>query len=119
MGERALMSHFMRVGRVLCSVRSKPVLYTDLGGSPDALVAETGALSYSTPGVVEPDVTDAALAAGDDWVMAVFDSVASVGVSSTGSFQFRELTFGGGTPDPFGAATTVSGQTFNCHINVY
>ena len=64
-------------------------------------------------------VTDVALAAGDYWVMAVFDSVASVGVSYTGSFQFRELTFGGGTPDPFGAATTVSGQTFNFYINVY
>jgi hypothetical protein len=98
----------------------KMALYTDSSGAPDTLVAETD--SNAVPaGVLEIPVTEVALPAGNYWIMAVFDTFASVGISfpSGEVCQYRSLSFSSAMPDPFGSVSTYKGQLFNYYIVGY
>lgn len=94
-------------------------LYTDSGGNPDTLVSSTGALSYSSAGRVEPDVTDVLLPAGDYWIMAIYQSTASLGIDFSGEVQYRPLSYGTSLPTTFGTVSQYTGQQFNYSIVVY
>ena len=98
----------------------KMALYTDASGVPDALVAETD--SNAVPaGVLEIPVKPVALPAGNYWIMAVFDSYASVGISFPFAevCQYRSMSFSSAMPDPFGSVSTYTGQLFNYYIVGY
>ena len=99
----------------------KMALYTDSSGNPGTLVAQTGTLTYSGSGRVEPDIADVALPAGDYWIMAIFNTTASLGISyaSGTTVKYRGLSFSSPLPTTFGSPTTYSGQEVNDYIVVY
>ena len=99
-------------------------LYSDSGGAPDALIVETA----STPvpvGVLEIPVTPTALPAGTYWIMAVYDTSASIGILSTphkkgkGLSLYQSMSFSSAMPDPFGTASLNLNQVFNYYIVGY
>jgi len=96
-------------------------IYTDLGGLPDVLVADSGIFAVSTIGHLETAVPPVALAPGDYWFMAIFDGRASVGYSETGGavvyqgFQFGDPLYDPFS-DPYGTPQTYVGQDFNYYL---
>ena len=95
-------------------------LYTDSSGAPDALVSETASTSVPV-GVLEMPVESVALPAGTYWIMAVFDTTASVGIAfpSKEVVQYRSLAFSDPMPATFGSPSTYTGQVFNYYIVGY
>ncbi len=96
-------------------------LYTDSSGAPDALVTSTG----STPvpvGLLEIPVKPIALTAGTYWLMAVYDTKASIGLMTTVTKDvslYQSMSFSSAMPDPFGAASLNLNQVFNYYIVGY
>jgi len=91
-------------------------LYRDSGGRPGSLFASSGIATLPAGGgVLELDVRDRRLPAGDYWLVAVFESTASVGytMSSSEIVAYRTLGFGSALPGRFGEAKTYEGQEFN------
>lgn len=96
-------------------------LYTDQGGAPAALVAQTGAFTFPRLGRVERPPTQAVqLSPGNYWIMAVYNGTASVGRSTSAatSVAYRTLSFTGTLPATFGPATFYTAQSFNYYILV-
>lgn len=98
----------------------KMALYSDVAGSPSALLVQTAGTAV-TVGVEEISVTPTAIAAGNYWIMAVYNVDASIGISYAGTttVKYRSLTYASALPNPFGAITTYSGQEFNYYIVGY
>jgi hypothetical protein len=95
-------------------------LYTDSGGQPGTLVAQTSpvVLNGQTMEISAPSV---AVPAGNYWIMGVYDVTASIGIDYTNlsaKVDYTSLNFGSMLPSPFPAPTTYTGQQFNYYIVV-
>jgi hypothetical protein len=95
-------------------------LYTDAKG-PDALVVE-GPETAMVAGVLEMPVDPTPIDAGYYWIMAIYDSTASVGISYPGSggyYKYQSMSYSDPMPDPFGAISTGENQIYNYYIVGY
>ena len=97
-------------------------LYTDVGGHPGNLVAQT-AVTTMVAGTMEVPITAGAvpIAAGTYWIMGVYNTGASIGYTNaagTNQVDYTSLTFGSALPNPFGTASSYTGQSFNYWIVV-
>ena len=97
----------------------KLALYTESGGEPGVLVAETAPRAMVV-GVTEIHTDAIPLPAGNYWIMAVYDATASVGFESGGAWEVKYIshTFASALPANYPAATTYTGQRFNYYITV-
>ncbi|MGV3663715.1 MAG: choice-of-anchor D domain-containing protein [Prosthecobacter sp.] len=96
-------------------------LYTDAGGDPGTLVAQTGSFNFNTTGQIErPPLAPVVLTPGNYWLMAVYDGTASVGrdTSTSNTIKYRALTFTGTLPTAFGASSSYAGENMNYYIRV-
>jgi hypothetical protein len=104
----------------------KMALYTDdrgrFGGSPESLIVATGANAIPV-GPLEIAVEPTPVLPGTYWIMAVYDTTASIGIEltpmETNYVKYRSLLFSDPIPSSFGTATTYSGQRFNYYIVGY
>ena len=96
-------------------------LYTEASGHPGTLVAYTSSTALtSSDQQIAPNV-QASLPAGNYWIMAVYDTSASVGIdygNSTAEVDYISFTFGTTLPSTFPAPTTYTGQQFNYYLLV-
>ena len=96
-------------------------LYADQGGSPGALVANTPELAVEI-GVNELPIGQAVdVAAGDYWLLAVFDQDASVGIDTSNPNEvvhYIPFGFGASLPDPMVGAQSYTGQRLNYYVNM-
>lgn len=96
-------------------------LYSDVGGEPGTLVAQTGSFNFNTTGHIErPPLVPVVLAPGNYWLMAVYDGAASVGKDNSTSniLKYRSLTFTNNLPTTFGTAASYTGENINYYIRV-
>jgi hypothetical protein len=97
-------------------------LYTDSGGTPDALLVATETTAVPV-GVLEIPVKPVALPAATYWLMAVYDTKASIGIMTTAGKKdlslYRSLDFSDPMPDPFGSTSMNFDQLFNYYIVGY
>jgi hypothetical protein len=113
------VTHLALIGKA-SGPNVRMALYTDAKG-PDALVVEAPETAMAV-GVLEMEVDPTPIDAGYYWIMAIYDTTASVGIafpSSGGVVQYRSLDFADPMPDPFGSVTTYTGQVFNYYIVGY
>ena len=101
----------------------KMALYTNSGGAPGTLVAQTAATTM-VPGNMQMNTTAGfiALPAGTYWIMAIYSAAASVGYTSTATtnvVSYQSLPFASALPSPFGAPVTYTGQSFNYYLVVH
>ncbi len=94
-------------------------LYSDSGGQPDAFLVESTSTALVV-GAQEVAVTPTSLAAGDYWVMGIYDSDASIGIdySTPDLVAYISMSYSSAMPDPFGSASTYMGQKFNYYLVV-
>jgi cysteine-rich repeat protein len=92
-------------------------LYSDVGGKPGQLLAQTPATDLPL-GPLEIPVPAAAIPAGTYWIMAVFDTSASVGIQFGGPdvVAYISHAFGAALPMSFPPPLTYTGQAFNYWI---
>jgi PEP-CTERM motif len=98
---------------------AKVGIYTDAGGAPNTLVAETGEFHVMSPGVTEtPLLTTHTIPAGDYWFMAVFDAFMSVGISYGGKAQADYIghKFNSPLPATFPAPRIYTREAFNYYL---
>jgi hypothetical protein len=109
-----IVTHLALIGKS-ASANVKMALYTDSGGAPDSLVAETASAPVTVGADEIPVLKETAVPMGHYWIMAVFDTNASVGIdfASTDSYDYRSMTFSNPMPSSFGAASTGSSQRYN------
>lgn len=96
-------------------------LYSDVGGDPGTLVAQTGSFHFNTLGNMErPPLMPVVLAPGNYWIMAVYDGAASVGrdAGSSNMIKYRTLNFTGTLPTTFGTPSAYTGENLNYYIRV-
>ena len=95
-------------------------LYTDNGGSPYQLVAYTSSTALTgTDQQITPN-TQASLAAGTYWIMAVYDQTAGPerDNATTNPIDYISFTFGSTLPTTFPTPTSYTGQNFNYYLVV-
>lgn len=93
-------------------------LYTDVGGEPGQLIASTLATTL-VAGRLEIPVAETALAAGDYWFMAVYNTTASIGFNTANAaavVKYTAHSFATPLPATFPTPMTYSGQEFNYYI---
>jgi hypothetical protein len=99
---------------------AKVGVYTDAGGAPNMLVAETGSFEVYFDSVLEtPLLTTPTIPAGDYWFMAVYDAEETpVGISFDDSTQVNYIahTFNAPLPATFPAPTIYTGPEFNYYL---
>jgi len=98
----------------------KMALYTDDNGVPDELVVGTAAHTLGV-GVQEIPVAATPVAAGHYWIMAIFDSNASIAFSNgepNPPYAYRELAFSDPLPAVFGPANFDDAQSFSYYVKV-
>jgi hypothetical protein len=98
----------------------KMALYTDSGGVPDELVVGTTAHTL-VAGVQDFPVPATPVAAGDYWIMAVYDTDASIAYDfedGNPSYAFRLHTFSDPLPAEFGPAVVAGSQSFSYYLRV-
>lgn len=91
-------------------------LYTDVGGAPGTLVAETADVTPSSAGANEFAATSAvAIPSGRYWLMGVWNTLTSIGYTEDTDAVVHYIPHAYGTPLPpvFPAPTTYTGQDFN------
>lgn len=89
-------------------------------GEPSQLIASTPVTALSV-GAMEIPVTPAALAPGQYWMFGVYDAEASIGIDEsdpTAPVRYQEMPFGPTLPQPFGFASSYTGQRFNYYVRV-
>jgi hypothetical protein len=99
---------------------AKVGIYTDAGGAPNTLVAETASFEVYFDGILEtPLLTTPTIPAGDYWFMAVYDAVETpVGISFDDSTQAAYIahTFNAPLPATFPAPTIYTGVAINYYL---
>jgi len=93
-------------------------LYRQSGGVPTTLVVGTPPTPLA-PGRLEIPVTPTAIAAGTYWLMAMYDTDASVGIDTSvanapDAYSFRD--FGQGLPATVSQPTSMFGQRYNYYL---
>jgi hypothetical protein len=89
-------------------------------GEPNQLVASSAVTALGV-GPVEIPVTPTTLTAGKYWLFGVFDTDASIGIDESdpsAAVRYVSRPFGSPLPNPFGLASSYSGQRFNYYIRV-
>ncbi len=99
---------------------AKVGIYTDAGGAPDTLVAETGLFEvYIETQLETPLLTTPTIPAGDYWFMAVYDAVETpVDISYDDSAQVAYIahTFNSPLPATFPAPIFYTGVAFAYYL---
>ena len=95
-------------------------LYSNSAGQPDQLIAATPVTTLIA-GAMEIPVTATPLAAGDYWIMGVYDTPATIGIEFddfvTGAVvKYTAHTFTAPLPNPFPTPTVYNGQKFNYYL---
>jgi Bacterial Ig-like domain (group 2) len=95
----------------------KLALYTDNGSHPDQLVTSTNPTPV-VAGPLEIPVVPTALAAGDYWIMGIYDASANIAVDDDISMQvdYISLPFSSPLPQTFPSPITYTGQHFNYYL---
>jgi len=113
--EASTLTHLCLIGKA-AGPQVKLALYMDVSGEPGQLVASTPATTI-VDGELEIPVAEAALPAGDYWIAAVYNTIASIGMYNYGVVnKYVALAFGSALPGTFPAATTATGPGFNYYI---
>jgi hypothetical protein len=109
----------------IISVASGPdvtmALYTESGGHPGTLVAYTGSTALSGSDQQIAPNTNASLSATNYWIMAVYNTNASVGIDYSNAsveVDYISFTYGSSLPTTFGTPQTYTGQQFNYYLLV-
>jgi hypothetical protein len=95
-------------------------LYRDQGGEPTTLVVGTPETALAA-GRVEVSVPGTPVAAGDYWLMALYDSEASVGLDQsdpTVPVRFTDAFFADGLPPSLFFTETFFGQRYNYYVRI-
>jgi hypothetical protein len=98
---------------------AKVGIYTDAGGAPHTLVAETGAFEVAFDTYLEtPMLTTPTIPAGDYWFMAVYDAHTGVGLSYADSVQsaFVAHAFHAPLPAKFPSPHFYTGPALNYYL---
>lgn len=119
----AWVTHLSLIGRY-AGPRVKMGLYTDVGGDPAALVVASDATSLVV-GAQEIPVEATHVAVGTYWLLALFDTVASVAFDSTAeSSTVKYVSVSSSIDDPLpdpiteaGVIDSYAGQKFNYWLN--
>jgi hypothetical protein len=96
-------------------------LYEDVGGNPGPLVVSTDEIEMELGMMQIPVGNSIDIAAGDYWMLGVFDGNASIGLDTSDGnvvVKYADLQFGNAIPDPFGQAQTYNGQSLNYFVTV-
>jgi hypothetical protein len=95
-------------------------LYTESGGHPGTLVAYSSQVTLTNSNQKLTPNTQASLSATNYWIMAVYDTSASVGIDYNNSDEvdYISFTFGNTLPTTFPSPTTYTGQKFNYYLVV-
>jgi len=94
-------------------------IYTDNGGAPGQLVAQTGIFAVTSTGAVEtPFTSNPILPAGNYWFMATYDQEGYVGIDFSPAPQVDYISFNFGDPLPtnYPSPNVYNGQQFNYYI---
>ena len=89
-------------------------------GEPNGLVASTPATALAV-GAMEIPITPVALPSGQYWMFGIYDGAASIGIDesdATAQVRYQEMSFTPALPQPFGAASSYTGQRFNYYVRV-
>ncbi len=95
-------------------------LYTDSGGQPGNLVAQTAAFTLNNQ-TMEISAPNVAITAGNYWIMGIYNVTASIGIdysNASAQVDYISLNFGAQLPSPFPSPTTYTGQQFNYYVIV-
>jgi hypothetical protein len=93
-------------------------LYRNAGGVPTTLVVGTAPTALA-PGRIEIPVTPTALTAGTYWLMAMYDTDASVGIDTSvanaaAMYSFRDWSQG--LPATVSAPSSLFGERYNYYL---
>jgi hypothetical protein len=95
-------------------------LYTESGGEPNTLVAQTASAPLSAAGRYEIPITagQVQIQPGAYWLMADYSVTTSPGVltGTGGVYKYISLTFGSALPTTFPAASTGGNQDVNYYV---
>jgi hypothetical protein len=72
-------------------------------------------------GAMEIPVTPVMLPPGQYWMFGIYDAGASIGFDDsdpTAQVRYQEMSFTPALPQPFGAASSYTGQRFNYYVRV-
>lgn len=113
-----VLTHLSTIGKA-AGPMMKLALYTDSEGSPNTLVAQTAAVAL-TVGPNEVPVTQSFLPAGNYWIMGIFETNASIGISfpCEETVKYISHTFSSPLPTTFPTPTVYSCQRFNYYIRL-
>ncbi len=98
-------------------------LYSDSNGEPDDLVVATTSAKIKV-GSQEVAVTPTPVAAGDYWIMGLYETATHMAVNDFATatddhlVKYRALPYGNPLPDPFGAAMTYGETELNYWVKV-
>ena len=95
-------------------------LYTNVGGAPGTLVAQTPSTLVAVGSQEINPTTTPTIATGTYWLMGNFDVATNVGgdTGSTTQIDYISLPFTSAIPTSFGTASTYNGARFNYWIRV-
>lgn len=115
----ATVTHFGVIGK-MNGPRVRLGLYRDQGGEPTTLVVGTSDMGLE-PGRLEVAVPATPVAAGSYWLMAVYDSQASVGLDQSNPsnpVRFTDAFFGDGLPPFLFFSETFFGHQYNYYVRI-
>jgi hypothetical protein len=99
---------------------AKVGIYTDAGGAPNTLVAETGSFEVYFDSVLEtPLLTTPTIPAGDYWFMAVYDAVETpvvIAYDDSAQVAYIAHTFSSPLPTTFPVPTFYTGVAFATYL---
>jgi len=113
------ITHFGVIGKV-GGPHVRLALYNDGGGEPTTLVVGTSDDGLEA-GRMEVSVPATAVGAGSYWLMAMYDSPASVGLDSSDPLipvRFADAPYGSGLPPFLFFSETFFGQQYNYYVRI-
>lgn len=115
----ATVTHLSLIAKAF-GPKVKMALYTDDGGVPDELVVGSSAHTLVV-GRQDIPVTATPVAAGFYWLVAVYDSNASIAYDEGGSnppYVYRAFSFSDPLPAVFGSASFDGAQSYSYYVKV-
>ena len=95
-------------------------IYSSSGGSPDQLLATTGAFAVNTTGAIETAFSSSvSLGPGDYWFMAVYDASVNIGENAGGlsaETQYTSLSYTSSLPSSLGGMLSYTDNVFNYYV---
>ena len=95
-------------------------IYSSSGGTPDQLLATTGAFAVNTTGAIETAFSSSVtVGPGDYWFMAVYGSSVNIGEDVGGlsaETQYTSLSYTSSLPSSLGGMLSYTDNVFNYYV---